>query len=107
MDSQMPSQDEVPLDGTSHEELTQTSEDSIQETLKKRSLPARCAMALIRFYQRYISPLFPPCCIYTPTCSEYARQAIEKYGLWKGGILAVKRIMRCDPFHEGGYDPVP
>ena len=64
-------------------------------------------LAMIRGYQKYISPLFPPTCIYSPTCSEYARIAIERYGALKGGWLAVKRICRCHPFHEGGYDPVP
>ena len=68
---------------------------------------SRAATGAIRFYQRHISPLFLPHCIYTPTCSEYARQAIAKYGLAKGGWLAVKRVLRCHPFHAGGYDPVP
>ena len=68
---------------------------------------SRAATGAIRFYQRHISPLFLPHCFYTPTCSEYARQAIAKYGLAKGGWLAVKRILRCHPFHAGGYDPVP
>ncbi|MDO5043723.1 MAG: membrane protein insertion efficiency factor YidD [Coriobacteriia bacterium] len=62
---------------------------------------------LIRFYQIFISPLLPPSCIYTPTCSQYAIQAIEKYGPFKGLYLAIKRILRCHPFHKGGYDPVP
>ncbi|MGI6230943.1 MAG: membrane protein insertion efficiency factor YidD [Tractidigestivibacter sp.] len=74
---------------------------------KGKSLPARAANKAIRFYQSYISPLLGPHCIYTPTCSEYARQAIAKYGLAKGGWLAFKRILRCHPFHAGGYDPVP
>lgn len=64
-------------------------------------------LAIFRFYQRQISPLFPPRCRYIPTCSEYAVQAVEKYGAWKGGLLALKRFLRCHPFHEGGYDPVP
>ena len=68
---------------------------------------ARGVMACIRFYQKYISPLFPPRCIYTPTCSEYALQAVRKYGFLRGSYLAAKRILRCHPFHEGGYDPVP
>lgn len=68
---------------------------------------SRLAMSAIRFYQRYISPLFGPRCIYTPTCSEYARQAIQKYGLGRGCWLAIRRILRCHPFHTGGYDPVP
>jgi len=63
--------------------------------------------ALIRGYQRFISPLLPPACIYTPTCSQYALEAIERYGALKGSWLAAKRIARCHPFHEGGYDPVP
>ena len=62
---------------------------------------------MIEFYRSYISPLKPPSCRYVPTCSEYAMIAIEKYGPVKGGYLAIKRILRCHPFHKGGYDPVP
>ena len=62
---------------------------------------------LIRCYRRFISPLFPPCCRFYPTCSTYVMQAIEKYGAAKGGWLALKRIIRCHPFNDGGYDPVP
>lgn len=62
---------------------------------------------LIKLYQVCISPLFPACCRYTPTCSQYAIDAIKKYGPIKGSYLAAKRILRCNPFHEGGYDPVP
>lgn len=68
---------------------------------------ARAALTSIRFYQSHISPLFGARCIYVPTCSEYARQAIARYGLPKGGWLALRRIARCHPFHAGGYDPVP
>ena len=65
-------------------------------------------LALVRFYQRHLSPLFPARCRYIPTCSEYARQALEKYGAAKGGFLALKRFLRCHPFHKGDlYDPVP
>ena len=64
-------------------------------------------LGLIRFYQRAISPYFPPCCRYTPTCSQYALEAVKKYGPFKGGYLALRRILRCNPFHPGGYDPVP
>ncbi len=67
----------------------------------------RLLMAAIRFYRRYISPLRKPCCRYIPTCSEYALEALEKYGFWKGSWLALRRFLRCHPFHKGGYDPVP
>ena len=64
-------------------------------------------ISAIRFYQREISPLSPPRCRYIPTCSQYALEAVEKYGAIKGTFLATKRILRCSPFHKGGYDPVP
>lgn len=63
--------------------------------------------ALIRSYQLLISPLFPATCRYTPTCSSYALTAIERFGPWRGGWMAIKRILRCHPWHAGGYDPVP
>lgn len=62
---------------------------------------------LIRFYRAYISPLKPPCCRFTPTCSEYALEAVKRYGPWKGMRLSLKRIAKCHPFHKGGYDPLP
>ena len=68
---------------------------------------ARVALSAIRFYQQRVSPLLGARCIYVPTCSEYARQAIERYGLARGALLAARRILRCHPLHEGGYDPVP
>ncbi len=61
----------------------------------------------IKFYRKYISPLKPPTCRFTPTCSEYAMIAIDKYGVKKGGWLAIKRVLRCNPFFPGGNDPVP
>ena len=65
-------------------------------------------LALIRIYQRYISPIKPPCCRFSPTCSRYAYEAITKYGAMKGGWLAFKRLIRCHPFYKGdSYDPVP
>ena len=65
-------------------------------------------LSLIRFYRRSISPLFPPSCRFVPTFSQYALEAIEKYGAARGGWLALKRFLRCHPFHKGGwYDPVP
>lgn len=65
---------------------------------------------LIRFYRRVISPARPPCCRFIPTCSAYALEAVEKYGAWKGGFLALRRILKCQPFHKQvsiEYDPVP
>lgn len=67
----------------------------------------KICIVLIQFYKKAISPYLPDACRYTPTCSEYAMEAISKYGAWKGGWMAFKRILRCNPFHKGGYDPVP
>ena len=64
-------------------------------------------LMLIRFYQKFLRPALPPSCIYTPGCSTYTYQAIEKYGILKGGWLGAKRIARCHPWAQGGYDPVP
>lgn len=67
----------------------------------------RAALLLLKFYKRAISPYLPDACRYTPTCSVYAMQAIDKYGFLKGSFLALKRLLRCNPFFPGGYDPVP
>ena len=67
----------------------------------------RAALALIRLYQRRLSPLLPDSCIYIPTCSQYCLEAIEEYGVLRGSWLGLKRIVRCHPLHAGGYDPVP
>ena len=64
-------------------------------------------LLIIRFYQKAISPYKRPCCRYYPTCSTYAYTAISRYGAMRGGLLGFIRILRCHPFHEGGYDPVP
>lgn len=64
-------------------------------------------LSLIRLYQKIISPALPPTCRFYPSCSEYAYRAIVKYGVLKGGWLALKRLCRCHPFNPGGYDPVP
>lgn len=67
-------------------------------------------IALVTFYRKYISPRTKPSCRFIPTCSEYALEALEKYGALRGGLLAVKRLCRCHPFHRGAhdfYDPVP
>jgi putative membrane protein insertion efficiency factor len=69
--------------------------------------PAKSAALLaIRFYQCFISPFFPPSCRYVPTCSAYAYEAVQKYGVCRGLFMAFRRILRCHPFHPGGYDPV-
>ena len=62
---------------------------------------------LIKGYIMFISPLFPPTCRFQPTCSMYAIEAIERFGIWRGGWMATRRILRCHPFHPGGYDPFP
>ena len=69
-------------------------------------LGARAGIALVRAYQKLISPLLPPACRFYPTCSQYAAQSMRKYGLLRGAWRAIKRLGRCHPFHPGGYDPV-
>lgn len=68
---------------------------------------ARLLVALIRFYRRAISPMTPPSCRYTPTCSAYAEEAVRRHGAARGGWLALRRLLRCHPFGSSGYDPVP
>jgi uncharacterized protein len=67
----------------------------------------KLALALIKFYQIFLSPVLGPACRFIPTCSEYAYQAIAAHGLLRGGLMAMKRILRCHPFGPGGFDPVP
>ncbi len=64
-------------------------------------------LLIIKFYRKFISPYKPRTCRFYPTCSQYSYEAISRYGAWRGGILAIKRILRCHPFNPGGYDPVP
>jgi len=75
--------------------------------MQLKTLPARAAIRAIKFYKLKISPVLPPACRFTPTCSEYMLEAIEKYGFLKGTYLGTRRLLRCHPFHKGGYDPVP
>jgi len=75
--------------------------------LADRSTAVRAAVALGRWYQRYLALLKPPCCRFAPSCSEYAIQAVGKYGLLRGARLALRRLLRCHPFHPGGEDPLP
>lgn len=70
-------------------------------------IPKKILLLVIRFYRKFISPLSPPSCRFTPSCSHYGYEAVEKYGFLKGGWMAIKRIGRCHPFHPGGHDPVP
>jgi putative membrane protein insertion efficiency factor len=71
------------------------------------TVPARAVLAVLRFYRMAISPVRPPACRYTPSCSAYAVEAIERFGVLRGGWLAMRRLLRCHPFHRGGHDPVP
>ncbi len=67
----------------------------------------RTLTMLIELYRRCISPSFPPSCRFEPSCSVYAKRALGKHGLWRGGYLASKRLLRCHPWNQGGFDPVP
>lgn len=67
----------------------------------------RIAITLVRLYQRWVSPLFPPACRFSPSCSQYALDAITRHGVLAGCWLAARRLARCHPFHPGGFDPVP
>jgi uncharacterized protein len=71
------------------------------------SLPARFLVLLVRGYQRFLSPALPPSCRFYPSCSQYALEAVQKHGALRGSWLALRRLLRCHPFHPGGVDPVP
>ncbi|WP_231471338.1 membrane protein insertion efficiency factor YidD [Thioalkalivibrio sp. HK1] len=74
---------------------------------RKAGLSVRILVACVKAYRWLISPLFPPCCRYLPTCSEYAIEALRHHGPFKGSILSLRRLLRCHPFGNGGFDPVP
>ncbi|MCU0291571.1 MAG: membrane protein insertion efficiency factor YidD [Thermoanaerobaculaceae bacterium] len=74
---------------------------------RPQSYPQRTALGVLRTYKRWISPLLPPACRFTPTCSEYMAEAIALHGFVRGLWLGVRRLGRCHPFHPGGFDPVP
>ncbi|MDR0834894.1 MAG: membrane protein insertion efficiency factor YidD [Candidatus Symbiothrix sp.] len=90
-----------------HPALDAGSPDNCKSTRGLRGIPALTITFFIRFYRACISPHTPASCRFTPTCSEYALEAIKKYGALKGGWLALKRILRCHPWGGHGYDPVP
>jgi uncharacterized protein len=71
------------------------------------SLASRIAIGALDLYKRFLSPLLPRACRFEPTCSVYAREAIARHGIGRGGAMAVRRLLRCHPFHKGGFDPVP
>jgi uncharacterized protein len=75
--------------------------------LKMRKIARTVAVQVLRGYKWGISPMFPPACRYVPTCSEYAMEAIDRFGVFRGGLMALWRLLRCHPFVKGGYDPVP
>lgn len=83
------------------------------KSTKNKQLPCwkqvcrRLFLLPVHFYRYCISPMFPASCRYTPTCSQYMLEAVEKYGVWRGGWLGLKRLLRCHPWGGSGYDPVP
>lgn len=92
-----------------HEEETNFSDPPLRSLkMNLANLPRMTLLLLIKAYQKVVSPALPPnTCRFYPTCSHYGYQAVYRYGVFKGGWLAVKRIVRCNPFNEGGIDPIP
>ena len=74
--------------------------------MRLTNIPLGMMIRVLLIYKKYISPLKPPVCRFYPTCSQYAMESLEKYGIIKGGVKALLRILKCHPFHPGGYDPV-
>jgi hypothetical protein len=87
--------------------LTDSGPGSARAETALAGLPRRLLAAIIRGYQRFLSPALPPSCRFHPSCSQYALEAVTRYGVLKGSWLAVRRLARCHPFHPGGFDPVP
>ena len=83
------------------------TEPSASARSDTRASVARMVLAFIRAYQVVLRPVLPPACRFAPSCSEYAHQAVATHGVWRGGVMAARRIGRCHPWHAGGYDPVP
>jgi len=83
------------------------TEPSASARSDTRGSAARLVRAFIRAYQVVLRPVLPPACRFAPSCSEYAHQAVGTHGVWRGGVMAVRRIGRCHPWRAGGYDPVP
>lgn len=81
--------------------------EKISRVSRASGVCSAAAIGAIRLYQKTLSRIAPRHCRFYPTCSQYAVEAIGRYGVWRGGGLAVRRILRCNPFHPGGYDPVP
>ncbi|MFN0059054.1 MAG: membrane protein insertion efficiency factor YidD [Planctomycetota bacterium] len=88
-------------------EITRTDATTNSVHPARRSIAVRAALLSIRGYQRFLRPLLPPLCRFQPTCSCYAAEAVEAHGLLRGGFIAARRLVRCQPFSRGGYDPIP
>ncbi|MCP4900368.1 MAG: membrane protein insertion efficiency factor YidD [bacterium] len=81
--------------------------ERVRPVSEKGSIAARGALVILRSYKKWLSPILPPACRFEPTCSEYAMEAISKYGAVRGSWMGLYRLLRCHPFHRGGFDPVP
>lgn len=84
-----------------------TSADSGTAVQSVRAMPRRALISLVQLYRTWISPVRPPTCRFTPTCSEYAVEALSRHGALKGVYLSIIRLLKCGPWHRGGWDPVP